>query len=367
MAGDIIPAMQHKTTPLLALHRAFGAHLDVFAGYIMPIYYRGIIEEHQWTRTHVSLFDTAHMGMINVQAPSAMIQHCFTNDLSSLKTGRCRYGFFVNAAGEVIDDTIAYRRADDQIMFVINAGHDDVDMSHVRAAVGLHWQTEVLRGYAKTDVQGPESRDVLRAVFGAGIDALRYFSFATFRYEEREIIISCTGYTGELGYEIYLPQHLLVTLWERLLKDERVRPAGLGARDSLRLEMGYALYGHEIGNGQTVFEAGLGQFVKPEIDCFGAAALRAQKDTTTKRLIYFVCEGKRVARAGYDVMQNGTKIGAVCSGAYSPGREKAIGNAFVESASIDMTAPLSLVNERGAVIIAAIAASALIADTSLLT
>jgi len=366
-ASAIIPDMQQKLTPLIAKHRFLGAHTEVFAGYLMPIYYRSIIDEHQWTRNHVSLFDTAHMAMLRVQAPIDIIQNCFSNEIVSLKKGRCRYGFFVNASGDVIDDAIAYRIDDDQVMFVINAGHDDVDISHVRDAIGLHWQAEILRGYAKTDVQGPQSRDVLRAVFGAGIDALNYFSFAMFRYDEHEVIVSRTGYTGELGYEIYLPQQKLEPFWERLLADERVKPAGLGARDSLRLEMGYALFGHEIGNGPTVFEAGLGVFVKSEIDCTGATALRAQKDAVTKRLIYFVCEGKRVARSGYDVIQNGRKVGAVCSGAYSPGKVLAIGNAFVDIDGFDAHTSLTLVNERGASISAEIHRCPLITGTSLLS
>ncbi|NQT89904.1 MAG: glycine cleavage system aminomethyltransferase GcvT [Candidatus Omnitrophica bacterium] len=324
-----------KRTLLTTKHQAQGAKMAPFGGWLMPIQYEGIIAEHNWTRSSASLFDICHMGefIISGTPEETGLDTILTVDLDKMESGRCHYGFMLNEDGGIIDDLVVYKIADDKWMLVVNAATTDKDEAHLKKHLSTGSSFEnISQETAKLDLQGPLSRDVLTAVLGDGPGSLRYFGFGLFEILGEENVISRTGYTGELGYEIYISSQKAQQLWELLLKDDRVKPVGLGARDTLRLEMGYSLYGQDITEKTTPLEAGLEHFVDFNKDFIGKEALLKQKESgLAKRFICFAADSRRAPRHDYKIYSKEQEIGIVTSGTFSPSLSCGIGMGYVEA------------------------------------
>ncbi len=325
-----------KTTPLINAHRALGAQLAPFSGWLMPIQYKGIIAEHNWTRSSCSLFDICHMGefIIYGQADKSNLEKIITVNLTRMLSNSCRYGFMLNENGGIIDDILIYKIKEEQWMLVVNAANIDADEAHLRARLSGDCKLENASGrLGKLDLQGPLSGDILKEIVGEDISRLGYYRFGYFSLLGEKNIISRTGYTGELGYELYLSNENVEELWGVLLKDARVRPAGLGARDTLRLEMGLPLYGQDINRDTTPEQAGLKRFVDFNKDFIGKDALiKKRKEDAKRKLSYFIADSCRAPRQGYKIYSAGKEVGVVTSGSFSPSLSRGIGMGYIESA-----------------------------------
>jgi len=322
-----------RKTPLYEKHVALGARMVPFSGWLMPVQYTGILEEHLYTRSDVSIFDICHMGEFIMAGKSAErdIDNLVTCGVKDLKPGKCRYGFLLNEKGGVIDDLIVFKMADEEFMLVVNAGTIDKDSAWIRRHISSGTVFEDISDKTgKIDVQGPLSQVVVPALFASPhLAALNRFNFTKVKWEGAEIIVSATGYTGEKGYEIFMPADLAATIWDKLLSLSKVKPAGLGARDSLRLEKGYSLYGHEIDDDHNPLEANLERFVVMEKDFIGKKALLERNRASRRLLTGFICEGRRSAKNGFSVMDDGKTVGTVTSGVFSPCLKKGIGLFYI--------------------------------------
>ena len=305
----------------------------------MPIQYQGILTEHAHTRQMVSVFDICHMGefMLEADPVSSGFDRIVAQNIISMPTGTCRYGFMLNEQGGIIDDLIVYRINKASWMIVVNAATISADFTHFKNNLSAGCSLENVSGkMAKLDVQGPQSFDVLNNIFGKGIEKLKYYTFAEFVFDQESCIVSRTGYTGELGYEVYISNDYVVKLWEFLLKDERVKPAGLGCRDTLRLEMGYPLYGQDLDTQHTPLAAGLSKFVDFSKDFIGRdALLKEQKSGPKKHLICFQADSRRAPRHGFAIFDQDQPVGVVTSGSFSPSLTVGIGMGYV-SGSYDI-------------------------------
>lgn len=359
--------MEIKSTPLTDSHIKLGAYMQPFAGFNMPIYYTKVIDEHLWTRNEVSIFDTSHMGVIEVDDPTLSIDHAVTQNLNTLKTGKCRYGFLLNSDGGIIDDIIIYRFSDNKFMLVVNASTVEKDLAHIRKFVSADAKVEYCSKLRKIDVQGPKAREVLRPIVGEVVDELRYFNFGYFEFFGLQCVISRTGYTGELGFELYIEEEDVISLWSTLLDNPLLKPAGLGARDSLRLEMCYPLYGVDLNESITPLEAGLENFIDFSKQFSGKDALVVQSQNLKQKLIFFMCEGKRIARHGYDVYCDNNKIGFVTGGTFSPTLNCPIGAAYIDIEHVVLHNDIVLRNERGVELAAQIVEKPFYKKSSLLT
>lgn len=334
--------MELKRTPLWEEHRSAGAKLVPFAGYDMPVQYRsGILAEHQAVRKFAGLFDVSHMGEIEITGPQALdlVQYVTTNDASKLEYGQAQYSVMCREDGGAIDDCIVYRMKD-RYMIVVNASNRDKD----RDWIYHHSErfdcevTDRSDDIALIALQGPKAQDILGKITSANLDAIRYYHFDEGDVAGAPAIISRTGYTGEDGFELYVSAGNAVNIWRKLLEvgaADGLALAGLGARDSLRLEMGYALYGNDIDEKRTPLEAGLGWVTKLDKgDFIGAEALRKLKEQGIRqRLVGFELKEKGFPRHGYEVRANGQGSGEVTSGTVSPSLEKGVGLAYVSNES----------------------------------
>jgi len=325
---------QLRETPLSHRHRDLNALMAPFGGWDMPIQYEGIIAEHAWCRSKAALFDICHMGEFLFQGDfgASGLEDVFTFSMQSIPLGRSRYGFLLNEQGGIIDDLIVFRLAEDKAMIVTNAATADNDFAVIASRLRGGAFSNITDATGKVDLQGPLSREVLVAALGAEIAAIPYFKFITTRVLGVDAIVSRTGYTGELGYEIFLPAEKTVELWDLLLKDGRVKPAGLGARDVLRLEMGYSLYGSDIDETTTPLEAGLEAFVNFDKAFVGKEALQKQQaEGLTRKKVAFEVIGRRSPRHHYEINFAGQAVGAVTSGVFSPMLGEGIGIGFVKA------------------------------------
>ncbi|MEK6528177.1 MAG: glycine cleavage system aminomethyltransferase GcvT [Nitrospirota bacterium] len=320
-------------TPLYENHLNLGAKMAPFGGWLMPIQYQGILAEHAHTRQAVSLFDICHMGEFMLQADPVLsgFDRIVTQNIISMPEGACRYGFMLNEQGGVLDDLVVYRINKNNWMLVVNAATTGGDYEHLKKNLGGQFNLQdVSIKTAKLDVQGPQSLDVLKSIFGEGLAKLNYYNFSEFIFQNQRCIISRTGYTGELGYEIYISADYVIELWELLLKDNRVKPAGLGCRDTLRLEMGYPLYGQELDTGHTPLAAGLIKFVDLAKDFIGKdVLLKEQKSGPPEHLICFQADSRRAPRHGFVIFANDQRVGRVTSGSFSPSLSVGIGMGYV--------------------------------------
>jgi aminomethyltransferase len=319
-------------TPLIDQHKSLGAKLAPFGGWLMPIQYSGIIEEHNWTRTNAGLFDICHMGEFSIEADlsKSNLGDLVTVNLKSMPEGACRYGFMLNEQGGIIDDLVVYRLSEFKWMIVVNAATANTDEAHMRKYLNSATRIEnISASLGKIDLQGPESGRVLRSLINED-PRLKYYTFNYFTLLGEKIIVSRTGYTGELGYELYIHDKKVVELWNKILTDKLVKPVGLGARDTLRLEMGYSLYGQDIDQATTPLEAGLEYFIDWDKEFIGKAALQRQKEEgLPKRMICFASASRRSPRHNFRIVHKGEDIGNVTSGSFSPSLGVSIGMGYV--------------------------------------
>jgi aminomethyltransferase len=319
-----------KKTPLYKEHIALGARMAGFGGWEMPIQYEGILAEHQHTRTQTGLFDICHMGEFELTGPTAAtdLEKLLTMKISTLSIGQCRYGFLLNEQGGVIDDLTCYRLGEERYLLVVNAATLDGDAEWIQKHLSPETVfTDRSIELAKLDVQGPAARRDLEAVIGE-FPTLGYFKAEFFQCLETEMLISRTGYTGELGFELYLPASEAVRIWRALLANENIKPVGLGARDTLRLEMGYSLYGHELSADATPSGVSRGMFIKKDVDFIGREPVFQTLENPDQLLVALEFESKRAARAGDKIFQ-GSEKGMVTSGSVSPSLGKAVALALV--------------------------------------
>ena len=333
-----------KKTPLTAVHESLGAKMVDFGGWYMPIHYSGLVDEHTAVRQRVGLFDVSHMGEIRVEGQEALAFLSFltTNDPTTLIDGQAQYTVMVNEQGCIIDDLLIYRFSETNFLLVVNAGTQDKDLEWIQKHA-KRFQVRVASESEETAqiaIQGPLAEGVLGKLTGEDLPGIGYYHFKNGEVAGVPAVISRTGYTGEDGFEIYLGSAQASAVWEQLLdagRDEDIRPAGLGARDTLRLEARMNLYGQDMDETTTVLEAGLGWVtkLKKSSDFIGKDALRAQKKAgLARRLVGFTLSGRGIARPGYEVVdEKGSPVGRVTSGTHSPTLGKAIGLAYVPVAT----------------------------------
>lgn len=322
-----------KDTPLCQNHIDIGARMVPFAGWNMPVQYpEGIIAEHMHTRQHVSLFDICHMGEFRLTGPGAAeaLDKIFPRLVSSQKAGSCRYNFLLTDRGTVIDDLIIYRIGEEEFYIVVNAGSKDADFARLTELLPKNLTlVDESDATAKLDLQGPESADVLADIGFDKATLPGYYKWIKTEIKGIPVLLSRTGYTGELGFELYFAADKAAELWNFLLVNPKVKPAGLGARDTLRLEMGYPLYGHEMDTETTPIEAGFGGMLKITEDRSFPGVDVLRNSQPKKQLVGIEIEGRRAAREGAEVSINGQIAGKVSSGTYSPSLEKAIAFAYL--------------------------------------
>jgi aminomethyltransferase len=330
-----------RATALKDLHAALGARLVPFAGWTMPVQYRGILEEVRTVRHAAGLFDLGHMGRVRVRGKQAeaFLQRLQTNDVAQIPTGRIRYALILGEDGLTCDDILVYRHPDRQEFFVVvNAGNCERDLQQMHALargfdVEIVDQTDALGMIA---IQGPRSQQITQRLCQCDLASLKYYAWTTTVVLGTKMEVSRTGYTGEDGFEIYVPQAQTRAVWDAFLAHgaaDGLTPIGLGARDTLRHEAGMPLYGHEIDATTNPLEAGLGWAVKFTHDFVGRAALeRIQaRGGTGRTLVGFTTPSRRCPRQGYEVTAEGRKIGHVCSGNISPTLDTNIATAYVRS------------------------------------
>jgi len=338
-----------RRTPLHAQHVAAGGRLVPFAGWEMPVQYAGVIDEHRAVRRAAGLFDVSHMGEIRVRGAGAeaFLQHLTPNDVARLPVGRAHYSALLTERGTYLDDLLCYHLGDGDFLLVVNAANREADLAWVEERADA-WRAgggragfevrDVSDDYALLALQGPRAREILDPLTPADLSAIRYYGFATCRIGHQiPALVSRTGYTGEDGFELYVDPDHAPGLWEMLLEvgeGAGLRPAGLGARDTLRLEAAMALYGHELDRETTPYEAGLGWVVKLDKgDFVGREALARQREEGIgRKLAGFEVEGRGIAREGHRVLVDGQAVGRVTSGTWSPTFEKALGMAYVPPA-----------------------------------
>jgi aminomethyltransferase len=315
-------------TPLADRHQALGARMVEFAGWLMPLQYTGIIEEHRAVRTRAGLFDLSHMGELYVDGADAAkaLGYALVTDPASLKVGRAHYSMICFPEGGVLDDLIVYRLAEERFMIVANASNAAaVSDALVERFAGFRVVLDDRSlATALVAIQGPASLQVLTPLTDVAIADLHYYAIAEGAVAGMPALIARTGYTGEDGFEIFVDIAAAGRVWDALMEAGRtaeVAPIGLGARDTLRLEAGMPLYGNELGRDTTPYEAGLGRVVKlgKEGDFVGRAALeRAVVDGPRKKLVGLAVRGRGIARHGYDLFAGGRRTGAITSGTLSP-------------------------------------------------
>ncbi len=339
-----------KETPLIDRHRERNALLAPFGGWNMPIQYEGILAEHRWCREKGALFDVCHMGefLYSGDIVSGGLEDAFTFSVASIPEGRSRYGFLLNEQGGVIDDLIVFRLARDEVMIVVNAGTAGNDFGVIRSRLKAGAQfVDISAATGKLDPQGPLSRDVLADLLGGDIPPIPYFRFITMDILGSRAIVSRTGYTGELGYEIFLPAEKTAELWDKLLNDPRMKPAGLGARDLLRLEVGYSLYGNDLDETITPLEAGLGGFVDFDSEFVGKDALLRQRATGLNRAkVSFRVGSRRSPRHHYEIWRGDRKVGVTTSGGFAPMLGCGIGLGLVSPDAAAMGTELTIRHEN---------------------
>src|SRR5262245_21908548 len=331
-----------KRTPLYEVHVTAGARMVPFGGWEMPVQYTSIIEEHRRVRAAVGLFDVSHMGEFDVEGPEAFaaLQHLTTNDVGTLEVGQVQYSLLCDPEGGIVDDLTLYRRAPERYMLTVNAANIDKDWTWVTAEsrnfARARW-TNVSADTGLVAVQGPQAEALVGRLADRDVATIGYYRFGEGKVAGVGALISRTGYTGEDGFELYVAAADTPRLWRALMDagtPHGVGPTGLGARDTLRLEMRYALYGNDIDHTTNPLEAGLGWVVKPaKGDFIGRAPIeRVRAAGPRRKLVGLEMEDRAVARHGYPVVKDGRAAGVVTSGSYGPSVDRSIAMAYVESA-----------------------------------
>ena len=328
-----------KRTPLNARHRALGARMVPFGGWDMPVEYSGITDEHWAVRARVGLFDVSHMGEVEVAGSDALeaVQRITSNDASRLEVGQAQYSALTTHDGTFVDDLLVYRLADAHYLLVINASNVAKDAAWIKqeiASVGDAVSVNSSGRYALLAVQGPRALEVLQPLTGVELDSIGYYWFASGEVASVRATISRTGYTGEDGFELFVSPQSAEQVWNAVLEagaSAGIKPVGLGARDTLRLEAAMRLYGNDIDETTTVLEAGLGWVVGWDKPVFNGreALVRQKAEGVSRKLVGFEMVERGIARQGYEVYRGGDKVGTVTSGTMTPYLKKAIGMAYV--------------------------------------
>lgn len=327
-----------ERTPLYEIHKVYHGHMVEFAGWEMPVYYTGIIDEHHNVRRNVGLFDVSHMGEIEVRGKDALVnlQRLLISDVERMSISQVKYSAFCYQDGGVVDDITVYRLAKDRFLLCVNASNTEKDYEWILE--NLEGGVEVLdrsEAFAQLAIQGQRSLDVLQQLSPVNLRQLKYYWFIQGNVDGIDTIISRTGYTGEDGFELYFNPEFAIQLWERLMTEGKqfgIQPAGLGARDTLRLEMGFPLFGHELDLTTTFLEAGLYRFIDFRKPFFiGKEKLLQQKmEGIYRKLVGFKMVEEGIPRSQYEIYKNEKKVGIVTSGTMSPTFRKGIGLGYIK-------------------------------------
>ena len=327
-----------KNTALTHIHEALGAKIVPFAGYNMPVQYDGINIEHENVRNNVGVFDVSHMGEFLIEGDNALdlIQRATSNDASKLEIGDAQYSCIPNATGGIVDDLIVYRIKENQYLLVVNASNIEKDWNWISSLNDKKAEMKDLsEDYSLLAIQGPKAIEAMQSITSVDLKSIPFYKFKVGDFAGIEhVIISATGYTGSGGFEIYCKNNEVEQIWNKVFKagkDFSIKPTGLGARDTLRLEMGYCLYGNDIDDTTSPIEAGLGWITKFTKDFTNSEAIKLQKEEgVSRRLKAFELDERGIPRHGYDIVdENGSKIGHVTSGTMGPSLKKGIGMGYV--------------------------------------
>ena len=335
-----------KTTPLLDLHKELGAKLVPFAGWNMPIQFAGVLSEHTCVRERAGLFDVSHMGEIEVKGKDAknFLQFLLSNNVEKMFDGSILYSLMCYETGGVVDDLLAYRFSENHYFLCVNASNSDKDYDWI-ARHASSFNVSIKNTSSETSqlaLQGPDAKNVLQSLCDISLDDLSYYNFRRGMVNNVESLISRTGYTGEDGFELYLSPEKVSEVFRSLMEQGRsygIQPIGLGARDTLRIEMGYPLYGNEIDNNPTPLDAGLGWVIKFDKGEFlGRGSLLKQKEqgSLRRKLVGLKLLTRGVPRAHYQVFKNGESVGEVTSGTFSPTLNTGVGLCYVSSEYSDV-------------------------------
>jgi len=340
-----------KNTALTETHEALGAKMVPFAGYNMPVQYEGINIEHETVRQAVGVFDVSHMGEFLIDGEHALelIQKVSSNDASKLTIGKAQYSCLPNDDGGIVDDLIIYKIKEEQYLLVVNASNIEKDWNWIQSKndVGAKIR-DLSEDYSLLAIQGPKAIEAMQSITSHDLSAIKFYNFVVGDFAGVEhVIISATGYTGSGGFEIYCKNSDAKQIWDKVFEagaDFGIKPIGLAARDTLRLEMGYCLYGNDIDDTTSPIEAGLGWITKFTKDFTNSEAIKAEKARGIEnKLIAFELDERGIPRQGYDIVDhNGNKIGRVTSGTMSPSLGKGIGLGYVPKVFADFHSKINI-------------------------
>ncbi len=339
-----------KKTCLYDNHVKLGALMSPFGGFIMPIQYEGIVEEHNTVRNACGVFDVSHMGEVNVSGDDAerFVNHIFTNNVSGAPDGQIFYGMMLYENGGTVDDLLIYKRGENNFLLVINASNIDKDVEWInQQANGFDVQIDNLSDdLGELAIQGPDSENVMEQVLGISCKQLKFYTFFEALLDGSHILVSRTGYTGEDGFEIYADHQTIVRLWDQLIESGKCKPCGLGCRDTLRFEVALPLYGHELSETITPVMSGLSIFVKfdKEGGFIGKDALLEQKNNgAEKKIVGLELSDRAIARAGYPVLNSdGETIGEITTGYRGISIDKSLALALIDSKYSEKGTPVNI-------------------------
>ena len=348
-----------KNTALSETHIALGAKMVPFAGYNMPVSYEGVKVEHETVRNGVGVFDVSHMGEFLIEGPNALalIQKVTSNDASKLNVGKAQYSCLPNETGGIVDDLIVYRVKEETYLLVVNASNIEKDWNHIskyNEAINAEMK-DISENYSLLAIQGPKAVEAMQSITSVDLSAIKFYNFVVGDFAGIEhVIISATGYTGSGGFEIYCKNSEVKQVWDKVFEagaDFGIKPIGLAARDTLRLEMGYCLYGNDITDETSPFEAGLGWITKFTKEFVNSEALSKEKEHGPKRkLVAFELDDRGIPRQGYDIVDGqGKTVGEVTSGTMSPSLGKGIGLGYVPPIFSDIGSKINIQIRKNAV------------------
>lgn len=347
-----------KNTALTHIHEALGAKIVPFAGYNMPVQYEGVNIEHETVRNGVGVFDVSHMGEFLISGPHAtdLIQRVCSNNVSKLYDGKAQYSCLPNEDGGIVDDLIIYRINEEKYILVVNASNIQKDWDWIsKFNINKAEMKNLSEAYSLLAIQGPKAAQAMQSLSSVDLENMKYYTFEIADFAGIEhVIISATGYTGSGGFEIYCKNEEVEQVWNRIMEagsDYGIKPIGLAARDTLRLEMGFCLYGNDINDTTSPIEAGLGWITKFTKEFTNADALKKQKEQgTDRKLVAFELNERGVPRQGYDIVDSqGHKIGEVTSGTMSPSLKKGIGLGYVPSVLSDVGTVINIQIRKNAI------------------
>lgn len=347
-----------KNIALHATHESLGAKMVPFAGYNMPVQYEGVNLEHETVRNAVGVFDVSHMGEFLIEGPNALdlIQKVTSNDASKLTVGKAQYSCFPNDDGGIVDDLIVYKIKEETFLLVVNASNIEKDWNWIVSKNDVDATMRNLsEDYSLLAIQGPKAIEAMQALSSHDLSEIKFYNFVVGDFAGIEhVIISATGYTGSGGFEIYCKNNEVQKVWDKVFEagaNYGIKPIGLAARDTLRLEMGYCLYGNDIDDTTSPIEAGLGWITKFSKEFNNSEALKVQKEQgVARKLIAFELNERGIPRQGYDIVDgNGTKIGKVTSGTMSPSLGKGIGLGYVPTAIASVDSKINIQIRKNAI------------------